>query len=312
MPAKQATNWVITDNKGDVAKWQALTHENVRYMAFQLERGTHDHIQGFIQLSQKKTATWVKNFVGDNAHVEVAKKTKCDDACAEAMAEYEAGKDATKSPCARHYCMKAYTRVEGPFEKGDFCGQGERSDLLKVKDMLDRGASIKEVYQEDFETSAKHHRFFKEYRQMVVKDRRWPMKIFIFFGPTGCGKTRRAYEMDQRPFSVSTDKTYPFSHYDGEETVLWDEFSGSCCDIKYLLRLMDQYPMKVRGLHCEVEFTSRTLIITSNLAPWDWYPGAHQEHVAALKRRIEEFGKIFTTNGPNEWMDVAWPSPVVP
>ena len=85
---------------------------------------------------------------------------------------------------------------------------------------------------------------------------------------------------------------YPFTGYNGQKNIIWDEFSGSSCDIKYLLQLTDRYPMTVRGLYTTYNFVGYKIWITSNLNPDEWYPNAHPEHKNALQRRLNEFGSV--------------------
>lgn len=318
MPAVQAKHWVITDNAGTRDKWERLLQERaeeIKYAAWQVEEGTHQHIQGYLWFNKKVTADYSKRFVGDNPHVEKAKKLVCDESCARARAKYDLGldKDPNDHPCARHYVMKGYTRVEGPWEHGEHKSkQGKRNDLDDVKEALDKGGSMREIYRDHFKTAAKYSRFFKEYREVMREPRRWPMEITIIAGETGQGKSRYVWDMfpdARKVFRVTNDKTYPFSGYDGEEDVYWEEFDGSRCDLKDMLQLMDRYPYRVRGLYGVHEFVGKRLYITSNKFPWEWYAGAHPEHQKALKRRVQEFGKILTPDGADGLMPVQWPEP---
>lgn len=310
MPAQQATNWIITDYSLNVEKYLDLIQRepNVRYCVWQKERCPktgRDHIQAFIQLKVKKTMTFVKSLVGDNPHLEKAKKVKCDDNCKLAQADWEAGKDTEHAPCVRHYCCKVYTRTEGPWEIGEHAPAGTRSDLLEVQDAIKAGATYETIADDYFDVTARHSKFFKEYISMKAPRRNWEMEIWVFYGPTGQGKTKAIYDLvgyGKDVFEVKDDKNYPFTGYDAQEKIIWDEFSGSSCDIKYLLRIMDRYPLQVRGLHAYYEFVGKRLIISSNIAPWDWYTKANVEHVKALARRLTEFGKIieFKDNDTNQ------------
>ena len=83
-----------------------------------------------------------------------------------------------------------------------------------------------------------------------------------------------------------------------DKNIIWDEFSGSSCDIKYLLQLTDRYPMTVRGLYTTYNFVGYKIWITSNLNPDEWYPNAHPEHKNALQRRLNEFGTVINKQQP--------------
>ena len=67
--------------------------------------------------------------------------------------------------------------------------------------------------------------------------------IKIFWGATGTGKTRKAYQIDPNLYKVPIHEgqTTWFDGYEGQETILLDEFYGG---IKYsfMLRLFDSNP----------------------------------------------------------------------
>lgn len=324
MPAKQGTNFLLTDFSVDQDLYNGLINkEGVRFITWQRELAPdtgREHFQAFLQLKEKKTATWVKELLGTGAHIEIVKKIRCDEECRKAQEFYDANKDVPTvvddkgkekmqhSPCGYHYCRKLYTRVDGPYEQGDRVGAGARTDLLEVQEKIKQGANIEQIYDEHFEASAKYNKFFKEYRSMKASRRTWTMEVIVIWGRTGDGKTQKAYEtvgFGKDVFEVKDDKNFPFTSYDGQEKILWDEFSGSSCDIKYLLRLMDRYPLQVRGLQHYYEFLGKTLVITSNYPPWEWYRGAGVEHVKALNRRLREFGTIVHKEG-DEWLEDHW------
>lgn len=265
----QGVNWLITDNSGKIGKWHGLSQsDQLKFMVYQLERGEETgraHIQAFVSFNKKKKLSSVKKFIGDNPHCEIARKP------AEAI----------------EYCKKDETRVEGPWEVGQWSGQGQRKDLDVIKERLDRGESESTIADNHFGSWVRYRKSFVAYRQLKLARRDWEMDVKVFWGSTGTGKTRDAWqEAGPDAFLISTDKNYPFTGYAGQENIIWDEFTGSSCDIKYLLQLLDRYPMKVRGLYEEYNFVGRRIWLTSNIDPRNWYPNAHPEHVKALLRRL--------------------------
>jgi len=189
------------------------------------------------------------------------------------------------------YCTKEDTRVIGPFECGRVAlEQGKRSDLDTGVEVLKAGG-LKRVAEECPSLLVKYPRGFLELASRVNKP---PMqfhakKVSVLFGGTNLGKTRWAMEYHPGFFEVpqTSESTYWFHGYDGEEVILLDEYG---CDktsrlpYTFLLKLLDGRPIQVPtkggfvwipgGIH---------IIITSNHPPQAWYP---DQDYRPLERRI--------------------------
>lgn len=99
----------------------------VRYASFQLEQGEETgtpHWQGYIELRRPQRITWMRSNVLE-AHYERRQGTRSQ---------------------ARDYTRKADTRIEGPWEHGDWTagGTGTRTDLAGVAEACKSG-SLKRV-----------------------------------------------------------------------------------------------------------------------------------------------------------------------
>ena len=101
--------------------------EDVRYAIWQTEKCPETgrlHYQGYLELAKPMRIVAVKNLLPqlEGAHFEPRRGTRDQ---------------------ARDYCRKAETKIDGPWEHGDFGagGQGCRTDLLAVKEAIDAGAS---------------------------------------------------------------------------------------------------------------------------------------------------------------------------
>ena len=170
--------------------------------------------------------------------------------------------------------------------------QGERSDLEAIRLAIRNGASETEIADGYFGDWMQYRQGIREYRNLVQPRRHWTMDIKVIWGPTGTGKTAQAWDEAGADAFIVKDGQYPFTGYNGQENIIWDEFSGASCDIRFLLKLLDRYPLEVRGLYSSYNFVGKRIWITSNINPDDWYPNAHPEHRAALKRRLQEFGTV--------------------
>lgn len=106
------------------------------------------------------------------------------------------------------------------------------------------------------------------------------MEVIVLIGDTGVGKTSWAYEHYPELYSVPCPKgsgTY-WDGYQQQETVLIDEMSGSRFAYTFLLRLLDRYPMTVPVHGGQVPFSSRRVILTSNVHPSEWYELKDRQH----------------------------------
>lgn len=75
--------------------------------------------------------------------------------------------------------------------------------------------------------------------------------------------------------------------YRGEPVVIIDEYSGQW-NIDYLLLVLDRYPMKVEVKGGTTNLAARSILMTSNVPPAEWYLNASLEKKAALARRISQ------------------------
>lgn len=135
----------------------------VRYAVWQLEKapstGTLHH-QGYVEFKQPLSMKAAKGALGDaGVHLEPRKGTR---------------------EQAREYCMKADSRVEGPWEHGQWdSDQGKRSDLVEVQDAIKRGMGKREIYEQYPLVAAKYPRFVAEGIQYFADDQVKDMKDFV-------------------------------------------------------------------------------------------------------------------------------------
>jgi len=290
----------------DPSQWPDCT-----YCVYQLEIGDETsrlHFQGYVEFTGKKRYNWVQNNCEgmEGAHLEVRRGT---------MEE------------ARNYAMKHETRLDGPWEWGaPKPGQGSRSDLRAVKRALDEGRKMSYIADNFFGTFLRYNRGIREYKRIRAIQRNWAMELVFIIGPSGTGKSRHARD-------ISGDDVYfmmPgkwWEDYEGQHTVVWDEFYGHSCPFSLLLRILDRYPLKLECKGGAVEFNSRRIIFTSNQEPRDWY-NAERTHqmdwnTNPLNRRIQEFGRVLYTGQvhvvnpvPVNWNGVEYvnlmPPPMMP
>jgi len=109
--------------------------------------------------------------------------------------------------------------------------------------------------------------------------------VHVFWGPTGTGKSRRAWDEATLDAYPKDPRTKFWDGYNGQRNVVIDEFRGGI-DISHLLRWLDRYPVNVEIKGSSVCLKAEEMWITSNLSPESWYPELDIDTKAALARRM--------------------------
>lgn len=112
-------------------------------------------------------------------------------------------------------------------------------------------------------------------------------EVFVYWGPTGTGKSYRAWKeagLDAYP-KIPSKVTWDGYQVEKHKHVIFEEFTGQI-GIEYMLRWLDEYPVIVDVKFAGSVLTCKKIWITSNVDPMDWYPTAPQEQKLALMRRM--------------------------
>lgn len=110
-------------------------------------------------------------------------------------------------------------------------------------------------------------------------------EVNVFWGETGLGKSRRAWTeagLDAYPKAPTTKF---WDGYQGESSVVIDEFTGQI-EISHMLRWLDRYPVLVEQKGSGTVLKANKIWITSNVDPLEWYNSAPTAQVNALMRRL--------------------------
>jgi len=286
-------NWCFTlhsdEKRGEHLSWPGMKrcpvtwwdrHEDtdMEYLILQVEKAPDTgkiHLQGYIALSKRTTLASMKKIYSAAAHWETARGTP------------QENKD---------YCSKSESRVAGPWEFGTLpVGSGARTDLKGIFTAVKAEKSNLEILEATDGASAKFEKHINYIRFTVNEkksDRQLTgVRVIVLYGATGVGKTycavnyfgREDYHLQECP--SSKDSRFWFDGYQGQRTLILDDFSGEFCNYRYLLRVLDKYKLKVeiKGSFSWALWT--TVVITTNLHPSAWYPN---ENSAPLQRRINE------------------------
>lgn len=238
--------------------------DKMQYLVQGIERGKNGtlHIQGYVAFHKRNRLSQLKKWL-PTAHWEAAKGSPAQNL------EY-----CTKD---HSYCM------HGELPETT---QGKRNDLEGLHETIKSGATLRSIVETHFGGFIRYSRSINLAVQLYAPRRDWEMEVIVFWGASGTGKTRTAHE--QYPQSYWKDNSQWWDHYEGEETVIWDEFCGSSTPLNVFLRLCDRYPMSVPYKGGYTSFRSKRLVFTSNIDPDEWYTFRNDELRRAFERRITE------------------------
>jgi len=275
-----AKRWCFTVNNPTVDVPYNETVMN--YLVWQHEVGEQGtpHIQGYVELRNSMRMSGLHRLTGlERAHFIVSSR---------------------KATAAQN---TAYCRKEGGTGGGIWGepspGSGDRTDLRRLADAI-RDAPMETLDSEFDECVIRYASGIKYlrgviYREMRGSDWREP-QLLVYWGPSGVGKSRRARLVDPDLYNIPVHEcgTTWFDGYEGQKTLLFDDFAGG---VRYaqMLRFTDGYALQVQTKGGFVTLNHEMVIITSNKRPENWYSYDVQsvgEEAFALLRRLYEFGNV--------------------
>lgn len=253
----------ILTNDGMKTLFQPLINNGkLRYLTWQLELGQQltPHLQMYFEFNQPIRRSQIYKILG-SGHLEPRRGTR---------------------EQARDYCQKEETRLDGPWTLGTWneVGQGCRTDLLHVQKLIQQGESELYIANNNFNTWVRNYKALREYRRILSPNRNWMPVVHVVLGPTGTGKSRWA--MQVLPDAYWKQRSIWWDGYEGHEGVVLDEFYG-WIPFDVLLRICDRYPLLVETKGGQCNFLAKTIVITSNKLPHDWYNNVYFD---SFKRRV--------------------------
>ena len=172
---------------------------------------------------------------------------------------------------------------------------GQRTDLCAFREKIKSGASDAILINDHFNEFVKYHRVIERVRMAFREPRNWEMDVNVFWGASGSGKTRRAFqEAGESHYFLSKGDNGQITWwdgYDGQTSIVIDDFYG-WLPWSFILRLLDRYPFTVQVKGGAVPFTSRRIFITSNQHPQYWYKNVPNNDMTPLLRRINKIEEM--------------------
>ncbi len=282
MAGRQRRHWMFTINNPTLtptlisSTFEAIA--DFRYLVFQIEAGEEGtpHAQGYVEFSRAKRMTALKKVLS-RAHWEYRRGTRAQ---------------------ARNYCMKEETRVSGPYETGEWVeqgaehgnGGGARSDLAAFRDNIRLGKRKRDLIEDRPDIIAKYPKFYDTCKHIYKPQREGDLKVVLFYGEPGTGKTRFVVENYPDHYRVPCQNgNFWVDGYDGDNIVLIDDFCGkmSHVPLSFTLQLLDRYPVSLPVKGSFTWWLPNLICLTSNIHPRLWYNWYEREsQYRALARRI--------------------------
>lgn len=237
---------------------------DICYIKGQLERGEggYLHWQVLCCYNKKVRLAKVKETFGNQAHAELS-----------------------RSDASNKYVWKEDTRVaDTQFELGELpIKRNDGTDWERIKAKAQEGR-LDEI---DADVYVRNYNSLKRIALDNMKPLPGERSVTVFWGPTGTGKSHRAWNEASMQAYPKPPTTKWWDGYQPEKHkhVVMDEFDGQI-GITHLLRWFDKYPCVVEQKGGGCCLIAERIWITSNIDPALWYPDGKPAQVAALMRRL--------------------------
>lgn len=257
-------NWVFTINNYTDEEYKNLENVECKYIVYGKEKGEKEkteHIQGYVELNLPVNLQKIKKIICERGHFELRRGT---------------------AEQASKYCKK-----DGDFiEKGEISKQGRRTDIESLVEDIKDGKNLREIIERNPEQFIKYNRGIEKMKNILVTPKKWrEIKVIVFIGKTGVGKTKEAMQSESvYKLNEPNNRNLWFDNYAGEKRLVIDDFSG-WINYRNLLTLLDGYPYRceIKGGYIWAEWEE--VYITSNEMIENWYKNYD---LSPLKRRITE------------------------
>jgi len=287
--------FTIANPTTSVEELQLPFHGRYVIIGVEVGAGGLPHWQGYIELSQPVRMIHLQSWLRGHYEARHGTRERARAYCmkgSQTHAEWNESHEA-----GAHYGVDSDIHELGVWNEH---GAGNRSDLKELTDALLEGKSMAEVSLINPSTWVRNYRGLAAFEAMhVVIPTMREVKVLLFYGPSGFGKTYKALEMYPKLFKKPIGKALWFDGYNGEEVVLIDEFKGQYA-LTDMLQILDRYTcaVEIKGGH--VTLSCSTIILTTTVHPSTMYPdkdgvpyGNRTGSYAELQRRITKV-RLFT------------------
>lgn len=266
-------NWCFTDYDVSSSLGSFLptnVRDKVRYIIRQRERcpnSGREHYQGWLQLSEHQSMAWLKKNISVTAHFESCRGS-------------EAAND--------KYCSKLKSQIGQPESFGSYKKQGSCATNEELAQLVMDGKSMVDLCTTAPSLMLMHCKKVLDFRLMMnpPKTRKF-MKIFFLYGEPGSNKSPYADALYPRAYTMHDHYAGWADGYDGEETIIIDEFTG-LYPLPLLLQLCDSNKLRLPVKGGFVACCATTVVfIGYTLHPMLYYNGD-----PAWVKRMNKYGYI--------------------
>jgi len=272
---KQLFNFVFTLNKVNKeleieALKEALIELNPCYYIFGNEIGEsgNEHFQGYVELKKRIDFNVIHEKLF-KAHIETRRGTQTQ---------------------AIEYCKKENNYIEWGTPKA----QGKRNDLEEIVELVRQGATDLEILNEYPTQFLMYNQHIQKIREVATKEKYkeiWrDLTVIYIWGETGTGKSKYVRDKygNKNIYAINSYGSGAFDSYTNEDVLVLEEFRNDFT-IKFMLQLLDGYPLRLPARYYDKIACYTKVFILSNIPFEDqykqaqiWEPASYQ----ALERRI--------------------------
>jgi len=130
-----------------------------------------------------------------------------------------------------------------------------------------------------------HYRTLRTIKSDYAKPIPQVRECVVYWGPTGTGKSRRAWDEAGWGAYIKDPTNIWWDGYQDEENVIIDEYRGDI-PINLLLQWLDRYPIRTQIKGSSNVLKVKKYWICSNLPPEKWYKFIDDATYQALARRL--------------------------
>lgn len=176
--------------------------------------------------------------------------------------------------------------------------QQDREEISEYIKMIDRG-EIREYNQYeiipiDIWSRNKNiiNNAFTHYREKIFMDNNRNIRVVIFTGDTGTGKTtfaKKYCEANNKSYCISSSSNDFMQDYKGQDVMIFDDIRDTDLKFTDILKVLDNHTRStVVSRYYNKGFIGDTIILTSYKPLLEWYHNIDKESRLQLYRRITE------------------------